>query len=81
MRISCLVMGEMSLTCGISGTPFLAEFWIVLHFGTIHFSGSSNIIVNGKAKSIERTQRSKFLHKRQDLMPKIHQFRRFLLNI
>ena len=60
---------------------FLAEFWIVLHFGTIHFSGSSNIIVNGKAKSIERTQRSIFLHKRQDLMPKIHQFRRFLLNI
>lgn len=32
MRISCLVMGEMSLTCGISRIPFLAEFWIVLHF-------------------------------------------------
>lgn len=55
MRISCLVMGEMSLTCGISRIPFLAEFWIVLHFGTIHFSGSSNIIFNDKTKSIERT--------------------------
>ena len=32
MRISCLVMGEMSLTCGINGTPFLVELWIVLHF-------------------------------------------------
>ena len=81
MRISYLVMGEMSLACGINGTLFLAEFWIVLHLGTIHFSGSSNIIFNNKAKSIERTQRSKFLHKRQDLMPKIHQFRWFLLNI
>lgn len=48
-------MGEMSLTCGISRIPFLAEFWIVLHFGTIHFSGSSNIIFNDKTKSIERT--------------------------
>ena len=60
MRISCLVMGEMSLACGINGTLFLAEFWIVLHLGTIHFSGSSNIIFNNKAKSIERTRRSVF---------------------
>ena len=55
MRISCLLMCEMSWTCGISRIPFLAEFWIVLHFGTIHFSGSSNIIFNDKTKSIERT--------------------------
>ena len=53
MRIPCLVMGEMSLTCGISRIPFLAEFWIVLHFGTIHFYGSSNIIFKKKIKSIE----------------------------
>ena len=56
MRISCLVMGEMSLTCGINGTPFLVELWIVLHFGTILFSVSSNIIFNKEIKSIERMQ-------------------------
>lgn len=56
MRISCLVMGEMSFACGINGTPFLVELWIVLHFGTILFSVSSNIIFNKEIKSIERMQ-------------------------